>query len=292
LKLKDMKAQGPAVNRLQQLVSSLDERSDPKAEAFLLTCFEHANALATIKSEPSGADLNELVAHLLSRGTAKMQRRLVAAHKTLVGGMLSPALFAARVTMTPAEFYEGFSLLLKGLSEKRTKNNGAAHDRGQALLAALNADSNVSAYLHRPWMDRRAGDEQRRARSLPDLDPRWLDAAVDAGSVALVCSLARPGHSATNRFLSEQLARAKNPQELLRTMVRIQHPEAIDALIATLKEQAKGKYHYYLGYWYGPMIADLPPSALARIEELLPTLPDKMVDQLMEHVLALKDKPR
>jgi len=39
------------------------------------------------------------------------------------------------------------------------------------------------------------------------------------------------------------------------------------------------------------MIADLPRSALARIEELLPTLPDKMVDQLMEHVLALKDKP-
>jgi hypothetical protein len=291
LKLKDKKLQGPAVNRLQQLVSSLDERSDPKAEAFLLTCFEHADALATIKSEPSGADLNELIAHLLSQGTAKMQRRLVAAHKTLAGGMLSPALFAARATMTPAEFYEGFSPLLKGLSEKRRKKNGAEHDRGQALLAALNSDSDVLPYFHRPWMDRRADEQQRRARSLPDLDPRWLDAAVDTGSIALVCSLARPGHSAANRLLSEQLARAKNPQELLRTMVRIQHPDAIDALIAALKEQAKEKYHYYLGYWYGPMIADLPRSALARIEELLPTLPDKMVDQLMEHVLALKDKP-
>src|SRR5215470_16690093 len=290
LKLKDKKLQGPAVNRLQQLVSSLDERSDPKAEAFLLTCFEHADALDTIKSEPSGADLNELVAHLLSQGTVKMQRRLVAAHKTLAGGMLLSALFAARATMTPAEFYEGFSPLLKGLSEKRTKKNSADHDRGQALLAALNSDS-VLPYFHRPWMDRRADEQQRRSRSLPDLDPRWLDAAVDAGSVALVCSLARPGHSAANRLLSEQLARAKNPQELLRAMVRIQHPEAIDALIAALKEHAKGKHHYYLGYWYGPMIADLPRSALARIDELLPTLPDKMVDQLMEHVLALKDKP-
>jgi hypothetical protein len=45
LKLKDKKLQGPAMDRLQQLVSSLDERSDPKAEAFLLTCFEHAAAL-------------------------------------------------------------------------------------------------------------------------------------------------------------------------------------------------------------------------------------------------------
>jgi hypothetical protein len=211
--------------------------------------------------------------------------------------------------MTPAEFYEGFSPLLKGLSEKRTTKNSAEHDRGQALLAAMNSDSDVLPYFHRPWMDQVAYEQQRRARSLPDLDPRWLDAAVDAGSVggrgeksaawtsvALVCSLARPGHSAANRLLSEQLARTKNPQdraaiEMLRTMVRIQHPEAIDALIAALKEHAKEKYQYYLGYWYGPMIADLPRSALARIEELLPTLPDKMVDQLMEHVLALKDKP-
>jgi hypothetical protein len=272
--------------------------------------------LDTIKSEPSGADLNELIAHLLSQGTAKMQRRLVAAHKTLSGGMLSPALFAARATMTPVEFYEEFSPLLMGLAEKRTNKNRAEHDRGQALVAALNSDSNWLPYFHRPWMDQVAYERQRRARSLPDLDPRWLDAAVDAGSVggrgeksatwtsvALVCSLARPGHSAANRLLSEQLARTKNPQnraaieqdraaiELLRTMVRVQHPEAIDALIAALKEHAKEKYQYYLGYWYGPMIADLPRSALARIEELLPTLPDKMVDQLMEHVLALKDKP-
>jgi hypothetical protein len=291
LKLKDKKLQGPAVDRLQQLVSSLDERSDPKAEAFLMRCLEHADALDTIKSEPSGADLNELVAHLLSQGTANMQRRLVAAHKTLAGGMLSSALYAARATMTPAEFYEEFSPLLKGLSEKRTRQNGAEHDRGQALLAALNSHSGVLPYFHRPWMDERAYERQRRARSLPDLDARWLDAAVDAGSVALVCSLARPGHAAANRLLSEQLARTNNPGDLLRTMVRIQHPEAIDALIAAVKEQAKGKYHYYLGYWYGPIIADLPRSALARIEELLPTLPDKMVDQLMEHVLALKGKP-
>jgi hypothetical protein len=288
VKLKDKKLQGPAVERLQLLVWSLDERSDPKAEAFLLTCFEHADALATIKSEPSGADLNELVAHLLSQGTAKMQRRLVAAHRTLAGGMLSSALFAARATMPPAEFYE-FSPLLKALSDKRAKKNSAEHDRGQALLAVLNSNWDVPPYFHRPWTYRPAYEPQRRA--LPDLDPRWLDAAVDTGSIALVCSLARPGHAAANRLLSEQLSRAENPQELLRTMVRIQHPEAIDALIAALKEQAKEKYHYYLGYWYGPMIADLPRSALARIEELLPTLPDKMVDQLMEHVLALKDKP-
>lgn len=292
VKLKDKKLQGPAVERLQLLVWSLDERTDPKAEAFLLTCFEHADAFGTIKSQPSGADLNELVASVLSEGTPNMQRRLAAAHKTLAGPMLSSALYAARATMTPAEFYDEFSPLLKGLFEKRTSKRSGAHDRGQALLAALNSDADAVAGFEIMRVDKVRIEQRPRARSLPDLDPRWLDAAVDAGAVALVSALARPGHAAANRLLSDELARAKDPQPLLRTMVRIRHPEAIDALIAALKEQAKEKYHhYYVGYWYGPMIADLPRSALARIEEVLPTLPDKMVDQLMEHVLALKAKP-
>jgi hypothetical protein len=74
LKCKDAKLQGTAIIRVQQLVSSLDGSSDPKAEAFLLRCFEKAPALVAIKSEPSGADLNELVAHVLAQGTPRMQQ--------------------------------------------------------------------------------------------------------------------------------------------------------------------------------------------------------------------------
>ena len=128
---------------------------------------------------------------------------------------------------------------------------------------------------------------------MPPLDPRWLDAAVGAGSVELVFGLARPGHAGANRFLSEQLAKMKEPHEaqgVLRTMVRVGHPEAADAVVAFIKKQAKDTSHYYFGYWFGPMIADLPRGALPKIEALLPTLPDKMVDQLIESVLALKNK--
>jgi len=300
LTLRDTKLQGPAVDRLQQLVFSLDARSDPGAEALLLTCFGHAGALGAIKSEPSGADVNEMVADLLARGTANTQARLVAAHATLRGGMLSAALIAARASLPPAEFYQRFGPLLKGISGKRTGKNSDGHDRGQALVAALNPDSSEPvyghrswpAYGHRSWMDRRAYGHYHRIEVLPDLDPRWLDAAIDAGAVALVCLLARPGHAAANRFLSDEFARTKDPHVVLRTMVRIRHPGAVDALITTLQGLCAGKYHYYyLGYWYGSLIADLPRTALSRLEELVPTLPDKMVDQLMEHVLALKAKP-
>jgi hypothetical protein len=35
---------------------------------------------------------------------------------------------------------------------------------------------------------------------------------------------------------------------------------------------------------------ELPPEALPKIEELLPKLPEKAIDELMEHVRALKMK--
>ena len=74
-------------------------------------------------------------------------------------------------------------------------------------------------------------------------------------------------------------------------MVRIGHPGAADALIEAVKKQAKATSYYYLSYWYGRMIAELPRSAYPKFEALLPTLPEKMVDQLMDSVLALKNKP-
>jgi hypothetical protein len=296
LKTKDKKEQAAAVTRLQQLVLCLEGRTDAKAEAFLLECFDHAAALAAIKSEPAGADLNEVVAHALAKGTPKMQKRLVAAHATLTGGMLPPALFAARATMSPAEFHETFSPLLTGQAEKRAKKGSADRDRAAALLSILTADDeNYYHFAYRPWLGLRFGyGELADKKALPALDPRWLDAAVKAESVPLVCELARPDHAAANKFLSDQLAAAKKPHEsqaVLRTMVRVRHPDAVDALINTLKKLAKDAHHYYLSYWYGPMVVDLPRSAVPKVEEALAGLPDKMVDNLMESLIALKNKP-
>ena len=79
--------------------------------------------------------------------------------------------------------------------------------------------------------------------------------------------------------------------EVRRLSFRIPQSDATEAMIAALKKQAAETHFHYFGYWYGPMIADLPRSALPKIEALLPTLPDKMVDQLIEPVLALKNKP-
>ncbi len=292
LSSNDKKEQGKAVLRLQRLIGCVEERTDAKAEAFLLRCFHDAAAFAAIKSEPSGADLNDLVAAVLSQGTPKMQQQLFAAQKTLTGGMLSPALFAGRAVMEPADFYEEFSPILKGISEKRGKKNSVDRERASALLSALLLDTEHHAYPigmvgRRPWA-------RKSDIPLRELDPRWLDAAALAGSLELVCHLARPGNAPCDRFLAEQLKVRKEPHEwqlVLQTMARVGHPDAADALVDALKKQAKSASYYYNMHGYGRMIEKLPRSALPKFEELLKTLPDKMVDQLMDSVLVLKNKP-
>ncbi|CAG0987270.1 hypothetical protein PHYC_02093 [Phycisphaerales bacterium] len=284
---KDAKQQGPAIERLQHLVLGLEGRSDADAEAFLLRCFEQVPVFAKMKSEPSGQDFNELLARVLARGTPRMQQRLVAAHKSLSGMMLEPAFDAARETMTPASFYEEFRPLLAGLAPKRGRK-GPEQERAEALASVLM--SGHGGFQSWRWAGIYVPDDRRTRR---ELDPRWLDAAIGAGAVQLVCRLARAQHSELNQFLSEQFA-AMKPEErhdVLYTMVRVGHPGAADAIIDALKQQAKASHHGYYWYWYDEMIAALPKVEYTKFEAVLPTLPEKMVDRLMGSVLELKNKP-
>lgn len=285
LATKDPKEQGPAITRLQHLVLSLEGRTDANTEGYLLRCFDAVPALAKMKSTPSGQDFNELLAHVLARGTPTTRQRLVAAHKTLTVGMLPPALDAARQTMSPADFYSEFNSMLAGLKRKK----GTEHDRAEALAGALASRSDWR--YHRPWVgheDDAPDDHDTR----PELDPRWLDAAIDAGVVDLVCQLARPGHAKTNKFLAAQLEGTKPHEQhlVLETMVRIGHPDAADAIIESLKKQSKATHYGYFGYWYGRMIVGLPKAEASKFEALMPTLPEKMLDQLIESVMVLKNK--
>ena len=298
LALKDAKKQGPAIARLQHLVLCLEGRADADAEAFLLRCFEAAPKFAAMKSAaPSGQDFNELLAYVLARGTPKMRKALVAAHKTLSTGMLPPAFDAARETMTPAAFFEEFSPALAALGGKRAKK-GAEYERAGALAGALTSPSrrqyyrSASGYLR--MLD---GDDEEAAPDAPprELDPRWVGAAIDAGALELVCDIARPGDAKAHQFLSQQLEGKKLHEEfqVLQAMVRLNHPGAADAIIDRLKKQAKSSSHGYYGYgyWYGRMITELPKSTLPKFEAVLPELPEKVADQLMDSVMSLREKP-
>ena len=136
-------------------------------------------------------------------------------------------------------------------------------------------------------------EKQIAENPLRPLDPRWLDAAALAGSLELVCHLARPGNAACNRFLAEQLKVGKQAFELhlvLSTMVRVEHPA--QPVRSSMHSRSRPRQALITTTCRGScaLIEQLPRSAFPLFEALLTKLPDKMVDQLMDSVLVLKNK--
>lgn len=285
LKSKNKDEQGKAIRRMEMLIGCLKGRTDAPAEAFLLHCLESAGQLSAIKSEPSGSDLNEFVAHILSLGTPSMQKQLAACHAQLSGEMLRASLLASRAIMSPDAFFTAFNTALRDSLEKRSKKG----ELGQLLTAVLSHDDFWIDYV-RPW----ARSHDHSTVKLPDLDPRWLDAAVDAGKVDLVCKLARPGHAVVNQFLAMERSKAKEANvafEIVETMVRVGHPEATDAVLSEIRKRTKDSKPYYYGYSCIHLVSELPRSALPKVEAMLPELPEKCVDSLMDEIMILKNKP-
>jgi hypothetical protein len=112
----------------------------------------------------------------------------------------------------------------------------------------------------------------------------------------LVHALAVPGHVGANKLLAasfdELIKKSKDPYDLIptvKTMVRAQHPRAADAVVATITKHAKGVRGYAM-YMIVPLILELPKDAVPKLEAMLPGLPEKVMDQVLDHVTQLKNK--
>jgi hypothetical protein len=127
------------------------------------------------------------------------------------------------------------------------------------------------------------------------LDSQWLDLAVKHGRADLVQALARPGHAGANALLTklfqERVGKSTDDHEMfsvLDTMIRVSHPGATDATIELIKRIAAAKSGYGY-YWIGHLAPRLPKAeALPKLEALLPTLPEKLIDQVLDAVTRLK----
>jgi hypothetical protein len=71
-------------------------------------------------------------------------------------------------------------------------------------------------------------------------------------------------------------------------MTRAQHPEATDATIELIEKFNDKAGHY--GYYLGQFIAELPKSALPRLEALIPKLNERFADSLLGAMQQLRDK--
>ena len=287
-KEKDAKKLGRQNERMCLLLECLKGREDTRTEKLLLTMFEQVGRLAAIKGTPSGNDVVERLVSVMAAGAPGVQSALIDAHETLPAESLGQAFLAARRSREPAEVFALFSpYLTAGVNEKK-KDRDPAWAKREAIIEQLMRGR-----------ERGTDPDAEESSVSTDLDPRWLDLAVRLGRSDLVQALAVPGHAGASEFLTtlfrQGLGRAAKEYELsevLETMIRVGHPGATDAVIEVIEKFARAKSTYgYSGisYWVGRLIPRLPRAeALPKLEALLPTLPEKMIDQLLDYVTELK----
>jgi hypothetical protein len=197
---------------------------------------------------------------------------------------LGHAFVAACQCRPPDEVFTLMSPYLTAKVDEKKKNRDSAYAKREAIIELLRRG-------RRHWYH---GRDHDRMAATANLDPRWLDLAVKLGRADLVQTLAVPGHAGANALLAElfqqQLGKAGDHQEavgILDTMIRIGHPGATDAAIALIKRSAEGGSAYGY-YWVGHLIPRLPKAeALPKLEALMPTLPERMIDQLLGVLLIL-----
>jgi hypothetical protein len=271
---------------MRLLLGCLRGREDATTEKLLLSMFEHRGQLATIKGEPSGNDVIERLVAVMVDGSPGVQSALIDAHEMLPADSLVQAFAAACRCRKPAEVFTLFSPYLTAYVNEKKKSRDPAAMKREAIIELL---------LHK------RGDWYHSPKELVErdnLDPQWLDLAVQLGHLGLVQALARPGHAGANALLAklfrqrlDNLAgKEYEAAQTLATMIRVGHPEATNATIELLEKYGKKTaYTHYWCYWVAPLIPRLPKAeALPRLEALLPTLPEKMIDQLLDYVTELK----
>jgi hypothetical protein len=279
-KTKDKKKISAGVARLSQMLLCLGGRDDGASEALLLRVFAERDSLAKIRGDTtSGSDLNSAVVSLMVHGTPRMRAALVDNHAALDALDLEHCFHAARTDLPVEKVFTIFSPYVTAKVDEKKKDRDPAHAKRSAILNQL----------RRYW-------HERAQNAQPPLDPRWLDLAVRLEELHLVALLIRPGHAAANAYLSktfaERFTTAKHMyecQDAVVAMVRAVHPDATDAVIAMLEKfgDKPGCYGYYLGQ----LVADLPKSALPRLEALIPKLHERVADSLLGYMQQLRDKP-
>jgi hypothetical protein len=276
--------------RLMVLLECLRGRNDRGAEQFLIAMFDDREKLAAIKGEPGGKDIEQRLVSIMAMGPREAQGALVDAHSTLSEEELADVFSAACHSRMPAQVFDLFSPYITGKFHFGKKRRDVATLKRVAIATAL-----VNEVQRFRYELAKAGRPESDVATR--LDSRWLDLAAKEEHMDLVQVLAVPGHRGANKLLESvfntQLKKSKDAWELsslLHTMVRVRHPAATDALVSTITKHAKGIRGYYL-YNISPLIAELPKDAAPKLEAMLPGLPEKVVDQLLDYIAELKNRP-
>ncbi len=288
---KDKKQVSATVIRTNHFLRSLSNRDHAAAETLLLELFKRREELQKIKGDSlSGSDVIETVIYQMSSGSKASKRAIVKAHAEVPADQLGQVFHAARQVLTPAQLYDTFAPYLTAKVDEKKKGKDLAWAQREAVMNAIHSGSNYYFYWYHDDEDLEFDD-----KALPKYDPRWLDLAVNLKRARLIHALARPDHTAAKAYakaeFEDALKKAKTPDDVrdqLALMMRLVHPDRIEAFFAALAKRGKKTSYYH--YWFIHMVRWLPKEAIPQLEELVATIPENEADNWLEAIQELRTK--
>lgn len=299
-----------ALNRLGTLLSGFEDRTDKGTVDFLKGTFERREDLVAIKggaNTPNGSNIVWVVTHLLVGTKSKpILKTLGESHAGLPADVLECCFVAAAQTMTPKKVFDEYSPYLLAKPPAKKKRNDPEMQRRESIIDVVrditfwnNVDEEEYGYYgYRYYWGGRHTRGIARHAAKAKLDPRWLDAAIDADELDLAIRLLRPKYKPLHEYLESKLRahlKKRDPDwemsQVLDAMIKAAHPKVVDLYLESLEKcVCGGKKRYYYGYWLSRLIPSLPKQALAPLEALVPSINEQVVDEIVAQIAELKSK--
>jgi len=280
-----LKGDNEQIPRFSEVLGCVEGRKD--AEEFLLGCFNQCDKLAKLKAPKnfilSGTDIMAQLASLVYQtGSPKALDTVLAKRDVLPASAFGEVLQSALRTWPPAKVYDEFSPLL-------AQKKGAGKEKNAELQQI------IGTYGHQEdsGVDELEDPDSPEAQALKKVewDPRWVDAAIKANEVEVVCSLAGPGNKNAVNFLLKALDEKKQFRTgmIIEALARCQYQKITDAFLDQVARRAKKAtfYDWELQQLFASA-RHLPVSDLPRLDEFAGKLDEKFVDQFLEAIGPLR----
>jgi len=178
-------------------------------------------------------------------------------------------------TWPPAKVYDEFAPLL-------AQKKGAGKEKNAELQQI------IWTYGHQEdsGFDELDDPDSPEAQALKKVewDPRWVDAAIKANELEVVCSLAGPGNKNAVNYLLKLLDEKKQLRTgmIIEALARCQYPKLTDVFLDQVARRTKKAtyYDWELQELFGSA-RHLPASDLPRLDEFAGKLDEKFIDHFL-----------
>ncbi|MCC9607957.1 HEAT repeat domain-containing protein [Blastopirellula sp. JC732] len=274
--------------RLHELLQALRDRSDKDTEALLIELFEQRAAITKLEGTGSYDSIVLLILRAMATSTDKTRDLVIANHESLDEHGLDIAVEAAIRQEKPKRFYDLFhGYLIPPKDGKKGKAAAAANAKAEAVSSTLISHTRLPNLLY---------DYQPEIRNVVELDPRWLDLAIEVDDLPLAIQIARPKHPGVQKYLEENVqaflkgkTESYEMLEALQAMIRINHPKAVDCLTQAMLKKVKYAVSYYSGI-FSRLIGMLTPADVPKLEACIAKMDEADADRYIVAIADLKNR--